>query len=62
MAEWVGQFIGEMPAWLVLPAALLVSAVVYIAYMWVYGGDVIDRWFDRKKREKELAHGKKKAR
>lgn len=59
MAEWIGQLLSYLPAWMVLPLAFIVVTIGYIAYIWATGSDVVDRWLDRRKREKELEHGKK---
>ena len=60
MLEWIGGLLGHLPTWLILPSAIIIVFIGWGAYSWfIDGGDLFDRWWNRRKREKELNHGKK---
>lgn len=61
MAEWIGQFLGQFPVWISVPVAILVVAIGWILWMLFMdsGSDIFDRWYDRRRRERELKRDKK---
>jgi cytochrome b subunit of formate dehydrogenase len=62
VAEWIGQFLGQLPAWAALPAAfviVIVGWILWIVFVDPYGDIPLKRWLDRRRREKEINRGKK---
>lgn len=62
IAELIGKVLGQFPFWIVLPIAFVLVLGLWIAWMMFvnpFTSEIMDRWLDRRRREKELTHGKK---
>jgi hypothetical protein len=61
MAEWLGHFLGQFPAWIALPAAFIICTLCWIVWttLTIPGDSPIEQWIDRRRRERKLSNGKK---